>query len=141
MDVTHRVPLLQAMKATMPKIGGDEDDLMDEDSDDIPSGLDNDSEDEEKADSASDEGTLSLAEASDNDDLMPFEGLLTYDGSGTDDSEEEWGGFSATDEASNKRKHKGGDAKKKRKKMRSLPTFASYEEYAKVIEDAPEDNV
>lgn len=28
-----------------------------------------------------------------------------------------------------------------RKKLRALPTFASYEDYAKMIEDGPEDNV
>jgi ribosome biogenesis protein MAK21 len=135
------------MKATMPKMQGD-DDLMDEDSEDVPSGPDDselDDEGEEKADPDSD--GLSLAEASDNDDLIPFDNLIPYDGSDADDAsgaeeEVEWAGFGDADEALNKkRKREGGSAKAKRKKIRSLPTFANYEEYSKMIEDGPEDNV
>jgi ribosome biogenesis protein MAK21 len=134
----------------MPKIAG-EDDLSD-DSDDIPSGLeDNDSEDEgeeagagEEDDPASDEDALSLAEGSDNEDLLPFDSLITYDGSDADASaaeEEEWGGIATNEDPGQKRKRGREEAKERRKKMRSLPTFASYEDYAKMIEDGPEDNI
>lgn len=141
----------------MPKIAG-ENDLTDN-SDDIPSGLDEDdseidsasqgedSEAEGEEDQTSDEESLSLAEGSDNEDLLPFSGLLTYDGSDVDDSvvddagEEEWGGITINEDAGQKRKRGREEAKERRKKMRSLPTFASYEDYAKMIEDGPEDNV
>jgi ribosome biogenesis protein MAK21 len=127
----------------MPKIAGDDD--VSDDSDDIPSGLDGDDSAsegeetgaEEEADPASDEDALSLAEGSDNEDLLPFEGLITYDGS----DEEEWGGIATNEDAGQKRKRGREEAKERRKKMRSLPTFASYEDYAKMIEHGPEDNI
>jgi ribosome biogenesis protein MAK21 len=135
------------MQASMPKVA-DEDDLTDDDDDDVPSGLDvddspSDGEDmgaDEEADTPSDDDALSLAEGSDNEDLLPFNGLLTYDGSDADD-EEEWGGITTNEDAGQKRKRGREEAKERRKKMRSLPTFASYEDYAKMIEDGPEDNV
>jgi len=41
-----------------------------------------------------------------------------------------------------KRKRKGGKEElKTRKKARSLPTFASYEDYAKLIEEGPENDI
>ena len=47
--------------------------------------------------------------------------------------------------AEKKRKREDGEGKNsskdRRKKLRSLPTFASYEDYAKLIEDGPEDNI
>ena len=45
---------------------------------------------------------------------------------------------------SKKRKLKGPENEDKRirkKKLRALPTFASYEDYAWMIEDAPEENL
>jgi ribosome biogenesis protein MAK21 len=127
----------------MPKIAGDND-LLDDSSDDVPSGLDDDSEvGDEGARSADDDDVLSLVEGSDNEDLLPLNGLLTYNGSDAEDPEEdeEWGGISVPDDGDKKRKRGGDGAREKRKKLRSLPTFASYEEYAKMIEDGPEDNI
>jgi ribosome biogenesis protein MAK21 len=163
------------MKATMPKVAGDDDisDLDDDsDSDDMPSDLDMDSDgDAVDIDGASDEGrssdpeaesseiddddALSLVENSDNDDLRSLDadapdGLVAWDGDSDDPSEvgvaveeedEEWGGVKEG-EVGNKRKRGSQDetaAKGKRKKLRNLPTFASYEDYAKMIEDGPED--
>ena len=41
-----------------------------------------------------------------------------------------------------KRKGRGdGDERTRKKKLRSLPTFASYEDYARMIEDGPEENI
>ena len=40
-----------------------------------------------------------------------------------------------------RRKRGDDDAKSRKKKLRSLPTFASYEDYAKLIDDEPEDNI
>ncbi|KAK1228296.1 RNA-binding ribosome biosynthesis protein mak21 [Marasmius sp. AFHP31] len=159
-DDSEEAEIWKAMKASMPKEDGD-DDLLDDsdvdDDDEIPSGLDDidyDSEDDgdESIDGEDDrdfgdvdDDNLSLAEMSDNDDLVPLdniEGLVEYDGSDVDDDgeeEEEWGGISG--DANKKRKRKADEKGGKRKKSRSLPTFATYEEYAKMIEDGPEDDI
>lgn len=103
-------------------------------------------EDEDDREEDEDEGDgFDLAEASDAEDLLPLDadvptGLIEFDGSDAEDggAEEEWGGVG--DGAVKKRK-RGDNDKNKRKKLKSLPTFASYEDYAKLIEDGPEDNI
>ena len=40
-----------------------------------------------------------------------------------------------------KRKRSKYAERDKKKRMRSLPTFATYEDYAKLIEDGPEDDI
>lgn len=151
----------------MPKADGD-DDLMDDsdvdidddegdlslgDSDEEGHVVDNDrgEEDEDEAENgSSDDGDgLSLVEASDNEDLISLngdvpDGLIEYDGSDTDDNpeqEEVWGGISGSGGTGAKRKREGESKSERRKKLRSLPTFASYEDYAKMIEDGPEDDI
>ena len=145
------------MKSTIPAELQDDD--LDDDTDGMPSDLEGDdseeeggeeSEDDVSEDEHQDNGSdaISLPEASDAEDLLPLdadipEGLVDYDGpdagSGGDE-EEEWGGISGSQTQPNKRK-RGEEDKRKRKKLRSLPTFASYEDYAKLIEDGEEDNV
>ncbi|PBK76587.1 CBF-domain-containing protein [Armillaria solidipes] len=130
----------KAMKASMPKAEGD-DDLMEDsdiDEDDLPSDFDADEDDDEEPDDSDD---LSLAEGSDNDDLISLdgdmsEGLIEYDGP-DEEEEEEWGGI----ESGNGKRKRTQESKEKRKKLKSLPTFASYEDYAKMIEDGPEDDI
>ncbi|KAF9260990.1 CBF-domain-containing protein [Marasmius fiardii PR-910] len=155
----------KAMKASMPKAEGDDDLLnnsdFDDDDDEIPSGLDEvtdedededrelldddeDDEDDEDEEEPDDDENLSLAESSDNEDLVALDdiqGLIEYDGSESEQQEEEeWGGI--TSEATKKRKRDTEEkGRKHRKKSRSLPTFASYEDYAKIIEDGPEDDI
>lgn len=135
--------LFQAMKSTMPKTGEDDDilddsDVDEDDDDDMPSDMDS-------------EGGLSLAEDSGDEDLMdmPEDGLIEYDGSDSDgdddggegEEEEEWGGIGGGG-AGGKRKREEKDEKKANKKKRkALPTFASYEDYAKMIDDGPEDDI
>ncbi|EKM74690.1 hypothetical protein AGABI1DRAFT_65411 [Agaricus bisporus var. burnettii JB137-S8] len=161
----------KAMKATMPKAGDDEDLLSGSDSDideddDLPSDFsaamandedenllqeESDNENEERsevgdtqAEEDDDEDGLSLVEDSDNEDLVPLDempdGLIAYDGSNDGTEEEEWGGINT--ETTQKRK-RGPEEKSnsRRKRLRSLPTFASYEDYAKMIEDGPEDDI
>ncbi|KAH9895791.1 CBF/Mak21 family-domain-containing protein [Cubamyces lactineus] len=158
----------KAMKATMPAELED-DDLMEdsEEEDDVPSDLDAlDSDDEEEAeedaakaseeddeDAEADDDAFSLAEGSDADDLLPLDaevpmGLIDYDGSDAgseseaEDADEAWGGIASKQQDKGKRKRDEKESKKaQRKKLRSLPTFASYEDYAKMIEDGPEDNI
>ncbi|KAF8966791.1 CBF/Mak21 family-domain-containing protein [Flammula alnicola] len=140
----------KAMQATMPKAAGDDDDLMadsdvdiDDDEEEL---LDSDGEDEDEDEEEQDDNGLSLVEGSDNEDLISLDGdipdgLIEYDGSDADDDpegEEVWGGISGS--IGNKRKREETKSEK-RKKLRSLPTFASYEDYAKMIEDGPEDDI
>ncbi|KIJ67296.1 hypothetical protein HYDPIDRAFT_25763 [Hydnomerulius pinastri MD-312] len=146
----------KAMQATMPREDGDEA-LMEEDSDDMPSDLDvasdlddleddggeGDGEDASEAeeDENESEDGISLAEGSDDEDLLALDnmpdGLVEYHGSGAEDGEEEeWGGLGGGDKRKRNDKAEG-----RRKKKRSLPTFASYDDYAKMIEDGPEDDI
>ncbi|KAI1789313.1 CBF-domain-containing protein [Ganoderma leucocontextum] len=149
-----------AMKATMPSELRD-DEITDDESDGVPSGLDEpsgsdeneDGQDDEQSDGDEDGGDLSLAEDSDAEDLLSLDaevpmGLIDLDGSGSDggegEDEDEWGGISSgpTEKQKGKRKRDAEDGKRnRRKKLRSLPTFASYEDYAKLIDDGPEDNI
>lgn len=143
-----------------------EDDLVDEDDEGdaaIESGDGGDEDEDEDEDEGGTEDDVSLAEGSDDDDLLAVDdipGLLEYDGSdvesddgvgggtgdGEQDEDEDWGGLGPGDERKRKR---GGrrpvqteesgrseiGSNKGRKKRRTLPTFASYEEYAKMIEE------
>ncbi|KAI8977858.1 CBF-domain-containing protein [Trametes punicea] len=155
----------KAMKATMPAEFEDEDILQDSDeSDDVLSDLDAlksdaDVEDhdaiteQDEVEEANDDA-FSLAEGSDAEDLLPLDtevpaGLIDYDGSDGNSEDagqvdgEAWSGISS-EQSSKKGKRKRdakGEKKVQRKKLRSLPTFASYEDYAKLIEDGPEDNI
>lgn len=129
----------QAMQATLPKEGDDDmafSDADDSDSDSIPSGLEDGTDD-----SSDGEGDLSLVEDSDNEDLIPLDedgpSLIEYDGSDAASEEEEWGGIGGEDK---KRKREDGEGNK-RKKLRSLPTFASYEDYASMIDREEEDDL
>lgn len=156
----------------MPK-DGDEDQLVDEtdfeDDEDLPSdfsakmasedgapyGSSQETASTETSESEEDPNTedergddsdaLSLAENSDNDDLVPIDeipdGLLAYAGSDSEGGEdnEEWKGINR--EEPRKRKRRAEVKEKGNKRLRSLPTFASYEEYAKLIEEGPEDNI
>jgi ribosome biogenesis protein MAK21 len=118
----------------MPKVAGDDNDLL-EDSDEQVSDNDENAETEDDT----------LAEHSDNEDLLPFNGLIEYDGSEEeeDGSGEEWRGIGAT-RHNNKRK-RGEEERsgftQKTKRRKSLPTFANYEDYAKMIEDGQEANL
>jgi len=147
------------MKATIPKFEADDEDLMEDsvDEDEEPDsdgysdmdGPDEEDQEEGEGEGNSSEGEFSLAEASDDDDLVPLDGdildeMIDFDCSddGTDEETTTWGGISVSGESGNKKRkwvetEKGG----KRKKLRSLPTFASYEDYAKMIEDGPEDDI
>ncbi|KAG2121610.1 ribosome biogenesis protein [Suillus clintonianus] len=142
----------KAMQASMPRMAGDEDLMADSDS--VASGLDDSDGDDgddgevEVAEEDEDGGSgddFSMVEDSDNEDLIGLDevpqGLIEYDGIVEEedhgDGEEQWNGFGNT----KKRKQENDSKREKRKKLRSLPTFASYEDYAKMIEDGPEDDI
>ncbi|RXW16668.1 hypothetical protein EST38_g9182 [Candolleomyces aberdarensis] len=109
----------KAMQTSMPKADGDELLLGSEDDDEI-----------DLNESDMDDDELSLVEGSDNEDLIPVDDIPVS-------SDSEWGGI----EGDTKKRKRGADEKSKRKKHKALPTFASYEEYAKLIEEGPEDDV
>lgn len=137
-----------------------------EDEGSIPFNLDEDDEDDrlatpedsgESVDASGedeDDAKLSLVESSDAEDLIPlneaeeiaFEGgLMDWPDEGDsngEDKDEEWTGFGNGSPAlGEKRKRKGVEGLERRKKARSLPTFASYDDYAKLIEEGPEDDI
>jgi len=146
----------------MPKVDGD-DDLMDDSEDggedqedrfggDMDPRHSEDSDHDNDQDSDDSMDNVALAEGSDDEDLIPLnemdpEVLIEYDGSDAGDSgpdgavekEEEWDGISGI--GKRKRAKENGNGNLKRKKLRSLPTFASYEDYAKLIEQGPEDDI
>jgi len=43
--------------------------------------------------------------------------------------------------ARKRKAHGDEDERTRKKKLRALPTFASYEDYARMIEDGPEENL
>lgn len=88
---------------------------------------------------------MSLAEGSDEEDLVGLDddvstGLIDFEAGSAAEEEEEWGGI-GEDVKKRKREPEKKMSGKGRKKLRSLPTFATYEDYAKMIEDGPEDDV
>ena len=118
-----------------PPISDAEDAFVDSGSDDndTPTAVEGDT-----SDKSDNDDEFSDAEASDaSDDLE----LIDYDT--TDSNAEDWTGIEGSFDvaADNKRKRGNDGAPSRRKKRRSLPTFASYEEYARMIEDGPEDNL
>jgi len=122
--------VLQAMKATMP----------DEDEDGVEH-----HDDDERDNGAGEDDTLSLVEASDNDDLLPLcemtNDLIAYDSSFENEDEEEWEGIKTGLGEARKRKRADDKENDRKKKRCPLPTFASYEDYAKMIEDGPENDI
>ncbi|SRR6266404_5046660 len=91
-----------------------------------------------------DDDESSQPEASDADDILDLveasDDLLEYDGADSDAGE--WTGLVGGDVTDSKRKRRGADdGTARKKKRRSLSTFASYEDYARMIEDGPEDNL
>jgi len=149
------------MKRTMPGPRADLDE-MDGDSDDIPDGLDSDANNnsDDDSDSASEEESdntegeanePSGSELDDNDgaggsdfaeddvDLIDLEEDAPGDIPWTSAFEPE-----DSEQATGKRKPHVEDTQKggrKRRKLAQLPTFASYEDYAKLIEEGPDDDI
>ncbi|KAF8882268.1 CBF/Mak21 family-domain-containing protein [Infundibulicybe gibba] len=134
---------LDAIDVEVDDDDGDSDDLdlLDDEDDSDKNDMESSEEDDEgDDDDDDDDDALSLVEASDNEDLISLDhdapdGLI-------DGREEEWGGIGAgTTGTKRKLDAEGGSAKQNRKKLRSLPTFASYEDYKAMIEDGPEDDI
>ncbi|KAF8608211.1 CBF-domain-containing protein [Ceratobasidium sp. AG-I] len=140
----------KAMQSSMPEI---QQDIEDDDS--IPSGLDDMSDDDSDGDDGSDgdsdeseaDGSEpeSLPEGGMPDDLGDSDEALEF-GEDEDDLIElsEGAELSSDDEPVDGKRKKATPAeskREKRRKLRALPTFASAEDYAKMINDAPEDDI
>ncbi|KAG9047058.1 hypothetical protein FS837_003144 [Tulasnella sp. UAMH 9824] len=102
-----------------------------EDEDDLPSDLEGPSEDEDEGNKT--DGSDSLGDMLEHeDDLIPFDEDASQD-------EGEWGGLSESKKRKNNKETEGGRGKKRR--LAGVPTFASYEDYAKMIDEAPEEDL
>ncbi|KAG8743453.1 hypothetical protein FRC10_012033 [Ceratobasidium sp. 414] len=142
----------KAMQSSMPELqqAGD-------DSDSVPGGLDDMSDDlDSDEESGSDDGE-DVSEASSSDDESLPGGGMPDDIDDSDDdpvdfAEDEGdlielseGQDASSDEELSRGKRKksvaGKSKREKRRKLRQLPTFASAEDYAKMIDDAPEDDI
>ena len=157
---------IQAMKASLPKPEEDED-VDDDDDDDVDDEDDSrvdhsiqDSESDEHASSDTDteEGEDASSDAEDDIDVKwesDSDGFSGVDGSvntdplrtavetySYDQAESDTDVLPALgDGKTRKRKGRGDENDRTRKKkLRALPTFASYEDYAQMIEDGPEEN-
>jgi ribosome biogenesis protein MAK21 len=122
-----------------------EDALDDDEVEQSTTGQDAGADDEEQDDDEADEDGSNLAEGSDAEDLLDLDaeipiGLISFNGAASDEEAEaeEWGGV---DPKSKKRSANGERRAAKRRKLRSLPTFASAEDYAAMIDAEPEDNL
>ena len=143
---------LKAMKSSMPDAAGPDSD----ESDSLPEDLDGDSDDasvpiEQNSNHGndSDEGSWGSGFEEDDDDLVGSEvdapdGLLPLGYDEAQEEEDEWGGIGA-DAAVTGRKRKAKDQpnsdRRKKRRLRDLPTFASAEEYARLIDGADEENL
>ena len=129
----------QVMKATLPS--ADEDaDLMDDD--EMESDPDDDEQHSSRLGSKEDDET-DLAEGSDDEDLISQDGLIEYDGLSVsdEDREDEWAGVGDGDGGKKRKRMEDTDSRRSaRKKLKSLPAFASYEDYAAMIEADGEDS-
>lgn len=132
------------MKKSLPKGDRDMDpEDMDDDDSSIPDDFDA-SEDDLLDDGSEDDLRLGDEEAglgSDEEDAVPLElsDLDDDEGEASESGDDAWGGVSgvkrkkgASDEA------KDAGSKKKKRKV-ALPTFASYDDYAKMIDAAGDD--
>jgi ribosome biogenesis protein MAK21 len=142
------------MKSSMPDLAGPDSD----ESDSLPEGLEDYSNDESvpmeknSNEDESDEDDWGSGFEEDEDDLVGSDvdapGGLLHIGSESDaqgEEEEEWGGISARAGVTGKKRkamdQSDGGRGKKRQRLRDLPTFASVEQYAKLIDEADEENL
>lgn len=159
---------IQVMKASLPKADDDDDDDDegvddDDDVDEDDSRVDYSTQDLESDEHASSNTDTEEEEASSDaeDDIdvnweIDSVGSSDVDGSVNLNPLRTRSKLTAYDQArsdtqalptvsgdkSRKRKERGGeDERTRKKKLRALPTFARYEDYARMIEDGPEENL
>lgn len=140
----------KAMKVSMPKAEEDDadedvDDNDIDDEDDIPvdhSIQDSESDDHASSDTNTEEDKRVSSDAEDGIKInWEFDGIEFSDVDGSAGSDTQ---LLTALSGSKTRKRKGRgdeDERSRKKKLRALPTFASYEDYARMIEDGPEENI
>lgn len=116
------------MKESLPQDELPSSEDEDEDEDDIPSDLEGSS-----AGEGGDDDEIDF-----NDMLEEEVDLIAFDEEASE-SENEWGGLSEGSKRKRNKDEEGG--KKKKRRMVGIPTFASYEDYAKMIDEAPEEDL
>jgi len=138
----------------MPEVAGPDSD----ESESLPEDLDGDSDGESSPmaknsnqEDESDEDGWGTGFEEDEDDLVGSDvdapdGLLRLDSGGEaqEAEEEEWGGIGADATVTRKKrkaKDQPGGSRGKRRRLRDLPTFASAEQYARLIDDVDEENL
>ena len=128
----------------MPQVDdGDDDDLpsdLDDDEDDNEPDMGDVSADDDDDDDEDDDVIFPGGESDeiDSDTEIPVEGLVDFESGSEAAEEEEWTGISQSQNDKKRRRDSKSDGKQK-KKLRSLPTFASLEDYEKMIDATPED--
>ncbi|KAG8696348.1 hypothetical protein FRC09_008568 [Ceratobasidium sp. 395] len=142
----------KAMQSSMPEFQ-----QIGDDSDSLPSGLDDMSDDLDSAEASDSSSEENASDATGSDDeSVAGSGILDDLGDSDDDpvdfaeDEDDLTELSEGQESSSdgepshgkrKKSDVGESKREKRRKLRQLPTFASAEEYAKMIDDAPEDDI
>ncbi|KAF8530196.1 CBF/Mak21 family-domain-containing protein [Hysterangium stoloniferum] len=144
-----------AMKKSVPELAGS--DVGDEDS--LPSDLDGDEgEDEDGSEKADATDVESLSNDGSELDFIEDEDDIVSDGDGDDPTglmdfpsgasgdgdagEEEWQGFfGGGDEQKTRKRGREKEEAGAKKKRQKLATFASYEDYAEMIDNAQEDDI
>jgi len=130
------------MKKSMPKADAD----ISEDDDSIPADLDDDDEESSGEDedalsvsdqlSEVDEGS-SILELEEDEDLLDLADVFSQGSSPSEN--EDWSGVDPS--AGEKRKQEDSSSAGRKKRRINLPTFASYEDYATLIDNSPEDHI
>jgi ribosome biogenesis protein MAK21 len=138
------------MKASMPRADDDDDndEIIERSIDDseldehVPSDAEGDQEGLSESDGGFNFG-FSSASASDTDDLVHLDAEVPVDLTNREKatSAQETSVFGDGKKRKRKVPRNEEDSRIRKKKLRSLPTFASYEDYAQIIEDEPEENV
>ncbi|EJT98063.1 CBF-domain-containing protein [Dacryopinax primogenitus] len=135
----------KAMKASMPKFEDVDDDMDSADIEDMEDDM------RDISDLSPDDSDDAFENDLEDDDAAVPEPYDTDDGANEDDADD----FYQFDEedlvdmddevdelpTGEKRKVSGGHGMGKRRKLRQLPTFATYEDYKEMIEGAPEENI
>lgn len=143
---------MKAMKSSMPEVAGPDSD----ESDSFPEDLDGDSDDmsvpvekhlNEEGDNDEDGWGSGFEDEDDliGSDVDAPDGLLRLGSDGeVQEEEEEWGGIGADATITRKKRkaqNQSDGGKRKKRRLRDLPTFASADQYAQLIDEGDEENL
>jgi len=121
------------MKESVPELRGDN-----EDEDDMD-GVQSHNTDESELDFSEDENDL--VSDVDGDDPTGLVECPSGSSDAEDEQDGEWQGFGSERKTPKRKRELDSDHGEKRRKLRALPTFASYEDYATMIENSKEEDI